>query len=106
MAVRLRDTQIDGQVLSPGKLHRVMRRDATAPVGLGKPIYPHLPAETAAIECDDVCGQRVKIDIPRYDVGFDTERACPRLIEPKVDACQIARRDRAEGQCRSRRGFL
>src|SRR5262252_10345292 len=103
MAVGLRDAQIDRQVSSAGESHGMLGCDAAAPFRVRQAIDAQLPAKTAAIECDDICAERSEVSLTCDDAGFDVECARLRLLEPEVDASQIARRHRAEGKRRARR---
>src|SRR5262245_47447864 len=98
MAVALRDAHIDRKVSAARKHRDVIDGEAPAPVLLGQTIDADPPAETAAVEGDRTVGKRREIDLAGDDVGLELERAAPRLVEPDVDAGEIAGRHRTPSQ--------
>src|SRR5262249_30288378 len=52
----------------------------------------------AAIEGDRAVAERCKIKSAGDDIGLERERAAPRLVEPDIDAGEIASRHRRPGE--------
>ena len=102
MAVGLRHAQVNRQVCTAGKTYRVIKCDMATEVGFGQTVNAQLPAKAATVERDGVVGECSKFHRPRDDVGLDAERAPVRFVEPKVNARQIACRDRTPGKRRRR----
>src|SRR5450755_5150203 len=100
MTVGLCHAQVNRQVPAACKTYRVVKSYMAAPVGFRQPVNAQLPAKAATVECDGVVSERGKIHRPRHNIGLDTERASVCLVEPKINACQIACCDRAPGQRR------
>src|SRR5262245_43468102 len=98
MAVALGDAHIDRKVGAARKRHDVIDGEAPAPVLLGQAIEADPPAETAAVEGKRTVAKRRKIDLAGDDVGIERQRAASRLVEPDVDAGQIAGRHRSPSQ--------
>src|SRR5262249_54203742 len=98
MAVALRHAHIDRKVGAAWERHAAIDGKAPAPVLLGQAIDADPPAEAAAVEDNRIVGPRREIDLAGDDVGLERERAAPRLVEPEIDAGEIAGRHRSPSQ--------
>src|SRR5258705_4254456 len=99
MTVGLRYAQVDRQVCAASKTNRVIKCDMAAEVGFGQTVNAQLPAKAATVEHDGAVSERSKFHYPRDDVGLDAERAAVYFVEPKVNARQIACRNRSPRKC-------
>src|SRR5688500_15195395 len=104
MPVRLRDAQIDRQVRATREPDLMIDHNTPAPVGFGQAVDAELAAEPAAVERDRTILKRYETDLARHDIRLVREPPAVRLIEPQIDAREIAGGHRRPRE-RARRGF-
>src|SRR5262245_65571835 len=98
MAASWRDAEIDGEIRTAGKPHRMVDGQPPGPVLFGEAIDADLTTEAATLEHDRLIHEGCKIDASRDDVGLDRERAAIRRVKPQIDAGKVAGCDRAPGK--------
>src|SRR5450631_836862 len=90
VAVGLRCTNINWQVCTTRKYHRVIKGEAPAPISFRQPIDADPTTEPTAIENDGIVDKRGDIHLARNDVSFNFKSAATRIVEPEIYACKIA----------------
>ena len=82
VAVGLRCANINWQVHTTRKCHRVIKGDAPIPVSFRQSIDADPTTEPTAIEHDGIIDKCCDIHLARNDVSINFESAATRIIEP------------------------
>src|SRR5262249_50944676 len=106
IAVGLRHAHIDRKIRPSREADRVSERDASGPFLFRQAVDAQPSTKTAAFECNDVIPQRRELDLARHDIRFEAKRAAGRVIEPEIDAREVAGRYRGPGERGARVGLV
>src|SRR5450631_2086130 len=90
VAVGLRCANINWEVRTARKCHRVIKGDAPIPVSFRQSINADPTTEPTAIEHNGIIDKRCDIHLARNDVSINFESAATRIIEPEVYAGKIS----------------
>lgn len=101
IAVGLRHAHMDRKIRPFREADRVDERDVSGPVVFRQAVDAQPSTKTAAFGLNEVVPQRRELDLARNDIRFEAKRASGRVVEPEIDAGEVAGCHRAPGKGRA-----
>ena len=90
IAVGLHHAHIDRKIRPFREADRVDERDVSGPVVFRQAVGAQPSTKIAAFGLNEVVPQRRELDLARHDIRFEAKRAAGRVVEPEIDAGEVA----------------